>query len=1164
MRFSTDGSWYFYNTNTSGARVTNMELYPSNYVYFNNYAQGGNSLRAPIFYDSNNTGYYLDPNATSNLWEVYSYSYRGNGNVGGTGNASWHPNGIYSAGFNWLYGGINGGGSNATNFSDVRANIFYDYQDTGYYADPNGTSNFYNLNLIGGKHTYLTINPGNGWEAMVRYIGGSGSSWYVGKRTSTQLLGSTDAFHMYSETAGRTVGGYDTAGNHYAYGSSRATIFYDIDDTTYYMNPNSNTYLYGTFQVNGGHGDSQIGVRLLSGNNGAGAGEINLRMWVSEPGVTWNWGGFGYNVTNNNGSPNGFGRINTAHGQAYMRFSDGGDLYFYNTNTSGTRVTNMEMYPNNTVLFNNYATGGNSLRAPIFYDSDNTGYYGDFASTSRINAINYDNLYWAGDTSYGFIGRNVYADTVNGRGSDPLELNYYDGGDVYIGPGGGNKNLRANLYYDYANTAYYLDPNGTARLSYVVANGGIRIDGNENLYLDNNYGQSIVGVYTSVRYQGIFAMGNAYKLAIDGTGTGNLYGLSWSHPNAGGQAGFLNDHGLLVMNYGTTFAAISSRGWFRTSVQAPIFYDNDDTGYYGNYAGDRSTSVNGFTARTVEGTKGTWKYNIPRFIHTGDSNYWVGSMGWGTTDFNTMMTWGSGFIDSWSNPSNQPSGTSHWVGTQAYHYTNAYNSAYGWQLVGGPIGNLRFRQSWPNAGTWRTVPMLDVNDGNSGAMYAGIYYDSADSAYYADPASTSRLNITKTALKAHNDMSGYGEGNWVSDFNRTPISSFTFGEDKYNGGPSGTWWFQVNMRHANSSNYWGTQLAYGWEDNANEIYQRNITGGSFSGWVRYLNSNNYSGYSNFGTGTVYGGIYYDGNNSGYYGDFASTSRFNTTITDTTYFGSDTNKGRAQGYGTWSNSFHKTAYMSFDWNANYDTYSNHGIASTDLNGSFSDSMSINSFNDINLRLDSNDNNANSYVRIHDNTTGQSVSVAYIGRESGNPIAYFNNRVYGNVYYHNSDTAYYLAPNGTSRLNRTNYDYVYSYNWVYAQGDVIAYYSDERLKTKVGSIENALDKISKLNGFYYVENDLAKSFGYKNEKRQLGLSAQEVQEVLPEIVTLAPFDTETDKNNNIVGSKSGEDYLTVNYAKVVPLLVEGIKEQTEIINSQQKQIDELKEMIKSLIK
>jgi hypothetical protein len=107
-------------------------------------------------------------------------------------------------------------------------------------------------------------------------------------------------------------------------------------------------------------------------------------MWVSEPGVTWDWGGFGYNVTNDGGSPSGFGRLNTSHGQAYMRFSTGGDLYFYNTNTSGTRVTNMELYPNNTVYINNYATGGNSLRAPIFYDSNDTGYYTDPRSTSVL------------------------------------------------------------------------------------------------------------------------------------------------------------------------------------------------------------------------------------------------------------------------------------------------------------------------------------------------------------------------------------------------------------------------------------------------------------------------------------------------------------------------------------------------------------------------------------------------------------------------------------------------------------------------------------------------------------------------------------------------------------------------------------------------------------
>jgi hypothetical protein len=311
-------------------------------------------------------------------------------------------------------------------------------------------------------------------------------------------------------------------------------------------------------------------------------------------------------------------------------------------------------------------------------------------------------------------------------------------------------------------------------------------------------------------------------------------------------------------------------------------------------------------------------------------------------------------------------------------------------------------------------------------------------------------------------------------------------------------------------------------------------------------------------------IFYDIDSPAYYADFASTSNLNTVQAITYRFGSDTNKGYAQAYSTFGSTLRKISYISMNSGAsNWDDYSLHGISSTNDAGTFTDSISINSYNDINLRLDTNNNNTNSYLRIHDNTTGNAMNVAYIGRESNNAIAYFYNRVYGAIFY-DHDSSYYGDFNSTSRVNRINADYLYSYNWVYAQGDVIAYYSDERLKTKVGSIENALDKISKLNGFYYVENDLAKSFGYKNEKRQLGLSAQEVKEVLPEIVTLAAFDIDTDDKGNTIGSKSGEDYLTVNYGKVVPLLVEGIKEQTEIIKSQQKQIDELKEMIKSLIK
>ena len=102
-------------------------------------------------------------------------------------------------------------------------------------------------------------------------------------------------------------------------------------------------------------------------------------------------------------------------------------------------------------------------------------------------------------------------------------------------------------------------------------------------------------------------------------------------------------------------------------------------------------------------------------------------------------------------------------------------------------------------------------------------------------------------------------------------------------------------------------------------------------------------------------------------------------------------------------------------------------------------------------------------------------------------------------------------------------------------VTAYYSDERLKTKINNIENALDKIDQLTGFVYVENELAKSFGFNNPEPQVALGAHDVKKVQPDAVKPAPFDTSRDGK-----SISGENYLTVQYERLVPLLVEGIKE------------------------
>lgn len=96
---------------------------------------------------------------------------------------------------------------------------------------------------------------------------------------------------------------------------------------------------------------------------------------------------------------------------------------------------------------------------------------------------------------------------------------------------------------------------------------------------------------------------------------------------------------------------------------------------------------------------------------------------------------------------------------------------------------------------------------------------------------------------------------------------------------------------------------------------------------------------------------------------------------------------------------------------------------------------------------------------------------------------------------------------------------------AIGNITAYFSDERLKDVIGPIDNALDKVSQLEGFYYKNNDTARALGYKDGRTHVGISAQKAQEILPEIVYPAPI---------------GGGYLTVQYDKIVPLLIEAIKE------------------------
>ncbi len=110
------------------------------------------------------------------------------------------------------------------------------------------------------------------------------------------------------------------------------------------------------------------------------------------------------------------------------------------------------------------------------------------------------------------------------------------------------------------------------------------------------------------------------------------------------------------------------------------------------------------------------------------------------------------------------------------------------------------------------------------------------------------------------------------------------------------------------------------------------------------------------------------------------------------------------------------------------------------------------------------------------------------------------------------------------------------------------SDARLKKNITPLHNALGLVLKLEGIRYdwrLEDFADRNF---SEKRQLGFIAQEIEKLLPELV-----------------SDDGKGYLTIDYVKLTPVLVEAIKEQQikiEMLESKLSELDALKELVNQL--
>jgi len=157
---------------------------------------------------------------------------------------------------------------------------------------------------------------------------------------------------------------------------------------------------------------------------------------------------------------------------------------------------------------------------------------------------------------------------------------------------------------------------------------------------------------------------------------------------------------------------------------------------------------------------------------------------------------------------------------------------------------------------------------------------------------------------------------------------------------------------------------------------------------------------------------------------------------------------------------------------------------------SDDLKINSYHNVTINLDTNDNNGSEAFQIRKHNTGMT----------------------------NGTLLFQVDGSGN----------------VDATADVIAYSSsDKRLKDNLKPISNSLEKLQKLTGYEFDWNDKQDTY----EGHDVGVVAQEVEEVLPEVV-----------------ATRDSGYKAVKYEKMIPLLIESIKELKEEINGLKNKLGE----------
>jgi len=223
---------------------------------------------------------------------------------------------------------------------DMRAPIFYDSNDTAFYVDPNSTSRFNKIQTsssgaIPRYDTAFYVIQGQHWygdtSSQGMYLGESGNDVYLRGQMS---IGGTSISAGYALTMGGSINVNNTEVNYVSQLHFNDNVrFYDDGNDSY---------------LNFKYGDATTGgIKFLNGGG-------TRKGYVFADGT-------GFGLLDNDGN------------------------WAVRTQT-GTNP--LELYCDNNLefqVFNSYTLSPGSSRAPIFYDSNDTNYYLNPASTSRLN-----------------------------------------------------------------------------------------------------------------------------------------------------------------------------------------------------------------------------------------------------------------------------------------------------------------------------------------------------------------------------------------------------------------------------------------------------------------------------------------------------------------------------------------------------------------------------------------------------------------------------------------------------------------------------------------------------------------------------------------------------------------------------------------------------------